>query len=130
MSLPRRLEQVGIVVGCVMMLSLPVGVLTPLLLTDPAVWQLALLWCAPGAFVGVLIVTDRIPVAYDQVWAFGIVSWAVTLLLWVNLDVSISSVVEGNADLPIALGVWAVGLLVGLLVAYRRRPGNPAPNAS
>ncbi|WP_227353321.1 hypothetical protein [Haladaptatus salinisoli] len=130
MSLPRRLEQVGIVVGSVLMVSLPVSVLTALLIADPTVWQLALLWCVPGALVGVLIATNRVPVAYDQVWAFGIVSWAVTLLLWTNLDVSMTAVLEGNADLSASLGAWVVGLLIGLLAAYRRRPEKTASNAS
>jgi hypothetical protein len=113
MSLPRRLERIGIVVGSILMLSLPLSVFTPLLVESPALWQVALLWCLPGLVVGVLVATDRLPVSYQQVWAFGIVSWIATVVLWMVFGVE-----SVTANQSTAIGTWLIALLVGALVAW------------
>lgn len=113
MSLPRRLEQVGIVLGSVLMLSLPLTVFTPLLADDPASWQTVLLVYFPGLVVGVLVALDKLPVSYQQVWAFGIVSWIATVVLWTVFDVE-----SVTADQSTAVVTWVAALLVGVLVAW------------
>ncbi|WP_049969370.1 hypothetical protein [Haladaptatus cibarius] len=113
MSLPRRLEQVGIVLGSMLMLSLPLTAFTPFLVETPQLWQTTLLVYLPGFVVGTLIAIDKFPVSYQQVWAFGIVSWLATVALWVVFDVQ-----SVTADQQTAIGTWVVGLLVGALVAW------------
>ncbi|WP_266079032.1 hypothetical protein [Haladaptatus caseinilyticus] len=113
MSLPRRLEQLGIVLGSVLMLSLPITVLTPLLVETPKLWQTALLVYSPGLAVGVLIALDKFPVSYHQVWVFSIVSWLATVALWMVFDVE-----SVTTNQPTAIGTWLVALFVGTLVAW------------
>ncbi|GAA0224223.1 hypothetical protein ACFFQF_09450 [Haladaptatus pallidirubidus] len=113
MSLPRRLEQVGIVLGSVLMLSLPLSVFTPFTAENPALWQITLLWYVPGLVVGTLIAIDKFPISYQQVWAFGIVSWLATVALWMIFDVQ-----SVTANQSTAIGTWLVALLVGALVAW------------
>ncbi|SIR52614.1 hypothetical protein SAMN05421858_2647 [Haladaptatus litoreus] len=113
MSLPRRLEQVGIVVGSVLMLSLPLTVFTPFLVESPQLWQTTLLVYLPSFVVGTLIALGKFPVSYQQVWAFGIVSWLSTVALWMIFDVQ-----SVTADQQTAIGTWLVALLVGALVAW------------
>lgn len=119
MSLPDRFEQVGIVVGSMLMLSLPLTVFTPLLTENPQPWQTALLVYAPGLVVGVLVALDKLPVSYQQVWVFGIASWLATVVLWAVFGVE--SII---ADQQTAIGTWLVALLVGVLVAW----ANPTIN--
>ncbi|WP_435155663.1 hypothetical protein [Haladaptatus sp. DFWS20] len=113
MSLPRRLEQTGIVLGSVLMLSLSITVFTPLLVENPQLWQTALLVYSPGLVVGILIAFDKFPVSYHQVWAFSIVSWLATVALWMVFDVE-----SVTTDQSTAIGTWLVALLVGALVAW------------
>lgn len=114
MSLPRRLEQVGIVVGSVLMLTLPFSVLWAVFLSGPG-WVNNLLVYVPGLIVGVLVALRMLPVSYGQVWLFGIASWLATLALWW---------VFGAADItknqPALLGAWVLALLVGALVAWAK----------
>ncbi len=113
MTLPRRLEQVGIVVGSILMLSLPISVFTPLIAENITSWQTALLWLVPGLVVGVLVALDKFPASYHQVWAFCIASWLATIVLW-----AIFGVESVTADQSTALGTWFVALLVGALIAW------------
>ncbi|WP_135821763.1 hypothetical protein [Halostella litorea] len=114
-SLPERLERVGIVAGATLLLALPMGVVGSLLVARgwPA-WAAAIPVLGPGLAVGVLAATDRIPVSYGQIWSFSLSSWFVTLLL---LQASGSNSL--TAERSVVLGAWAVGLLVGAVVASR-----------
>jgi hypothetical protein len=114
-SLPDRLERVGVVVGTKLLLSLPMGVVGSLLLAVgwPA-WTVAIPVLVPGVVVGVLAATGRIPVSYGQIWSFSLTSWFVTLLVLQAAGLNYL-----GADQPTVLGGWAVGLLVGAVVASR-----------
>lgn len=106
MSFPRRLEQIGIVVGSVLMVSLPLTVFTPILARNPSLWQVALLY-SPGVLIGLLVALDKFPASYQQVWLFGIVSWLAVAVLWFVFGV------EGIlTHQPTAIGTWLVALLV------------------
>ncbi|MGA9403110.1 hypothetical protein [Haladaptatus sp.] len=113
MSLPRRLEQVGIVVGSVLMLTLPVGFLW-IFFSGPG-WLDNLLIYVPGLVVGVLVALDILPVSYGQVWLFGIISWLATYFLWWILGA-----VDITKDQPMLLGAWVLALLVGAFAAWAK----------
>lgn len=112
MDLPRRFEQVGIVVGSVLLLTLPFSYL-PMFFSSIPVWQALLVTYVPGLVIGVLVALDIFPVSYGQVWLFSIVCWPTTILLWGVLEV-------GNAWEPTAFGAWVVALLVGAVVAWAK----------
>lgn len=114
MSLPRRFEQVGIVVGSVLMMSLPVGFLLTFFPSGPGLLDNLLMY-VPGLVIGVLVALRKFPASYGQVWLFGIVSWLATILLWGVLEVG--SVAENRS---IALGAWTVALLVGAVTAWAK----------
>ncbi|WP_231185753.1 hypothetical protein [Haladaptatus sp. DYF46] len=114
MDLPRRFEQVGIVVGSVLMVTFPFSFLWTFLPHGYG-WLNGLLLYVPGFVVGVLVALRKLPVSYGQVWLFSIVSWLATYALWWVL---------GAADItenqPTLLGAWVVALLVGAAVVWAK----------
>ncbi|MFH5799539.1 hypothetical protein [Haladaptatus sp. CMAA 1911] len=112
MDLPRRFEQIGIVVGSVLLLSIPFSYL-PMFLSGTSVWQAILVEYVPGLVVGVLVALRKLPVSYGQVWLFSVICWPMTILLWGVLEV-------GNAWEPTAFGVWVVALLVSAVLAWAK----------
>ncbi|NHN46024.1 hypothetical protein G9464_00235 [Halostella sp. JP-L12] len=115
-SLPDRLERVGVVVGATLLLSLPMGVVgSHLLAAGQPAWVAGPLVFAPGLAVGILAATDRIPVPYGQIWSFSLVSWFATLVL-----LSVAGSNQLTADRDVVLASWLAGLLVGVAVAGRR----------
>ena len=116
MTLPDRFEQVGIVVGSVFLVLLPTSMLgTAIFGVEPSTLQIALVWFLPGIVVGLLLATDRLPVTYDQVWAFALSSWIITLVLWSAFGLSLPP-----ADRGLAVLLWIVALTLGATVAWVR----------
>ena len=132
MNLPDRTEQVGIVVGSALMVALPAGLLGNVAGIGP--WDpdlvgieigseaAALLALLPGLIVGGLIVTDRLPTTYVQVWAFSLVSWLLTAAGWSAFGLSYPI---PASERPVAAGVWVAAAVVGVLYA-RVRPVSVA----
>jgi hypothetical protein len=121
MALPDTLERIGIVVGCTLLVSLPVSALVSVLL-DPGARPpyLVYLMLVPGLVVGLLVATGRFPLDYHEVWQFALVSWFVA-------SVGASLLGLGEATRP-AIGVawWLVSVAAGLLVARVRVRGSLA----
>ncbi|MCO8246835.1 MULTISPECIES: hypothetical protein [unclassified Haladaptatus] len=114
MSLPHRLEQVGIVVGSVIMLPLPFIALLDLFIVSPH-WVGTFLVCIPGLVVGVLVALDLLPVSYGQVWLFSLASSVAIGVLWAGLEISLTP-----ANRPTALATWVIALAIGAFVAWAK----------
>ncbi|GKZ15123.1 hypothetical protein [Haladaptatus sp. T7] len=114
MSLPRRLEQVGIVGGSVLMLTLPFSFLWAVFFNGPGLVDNLLVY-VPGLIVGVLVALRMLPVSYGQVWLFGIASWLATFSLWWVLGAA-----DVTKNQPTLLVTWVLALLVGALVAWAK----------
>lgn len=114
MNLPDRFEQVGIVVGSVIMVALPASALGIALVgIDPNPWQVV--WLLPGFVVGMLLAAGRLPVTYHQVWAFSLSSYVLTIAGWVALGLQ-----SPPTNRPLGLLVWAGAIGVGALIAWIR----------
>jgi hypothetical protein len=117
MELPDRAEQVGIVVGSALVVALPTGHLGSIIGIEIGSWLSVLLFFVPGLVIGGLIVTDRLPATYVQVWAFSLVSWILTAAGWRAFGVQFPI---PASERPIALGVWIAAIVVGSLYAWAR----------
>lgn len=116
MTLPDRLEQVGIVVGSVILVMLPASLLGAVIYGfEPDPLGTLLLWLAPGLVVGLLLVAGRLPVTYHQVWAFSLSSWVLALAFWTTVGLSIPP-----ADPGLAVALWLVAVVLGGIVAWVR----------
>lgn len=114
MALPDRFEQVGIVVGSVIMVALPANTLGVALFGGtPDPWQVW--WLLPGLVVGALLAAGYLPVTYHQVWAFSLSSYVLTFAGWVALGLQ-----APTTNRPLALLVWVVAAGLGALVAWLR----------
>lgn len=134
MELSNRAEAIGIVVGSALLVALPAGRLgnatgveigswSPELAgVEIPPWSPALLFLFPGLVVGGLIVTDRLPATYRQVWAFSLVSWILAAVGWSAFGVSNPILAS---ERPLAVAVWAAAIVVGALYA-RARPVSVA----
>lgn len=117
MALPDRFEQVGIIIGTVFLISLPMSALgTAVFGLNLGGWQAALLWLLPGLVLGGLLVTGRLAVTYHQVWVFSLSSWLLTLAGWTLLGLSIPP-----TDRGLSVSIWLIALGLGALIA-RIRP--------
>ena len=113
MALPDRFEQVGIVVGSVILVALPASALVSALYgltVDP--WVAMGLWLLPGLVVGVLLAAGRLPVTYHQVWAFSLSSWLLAFAGWAALGLTVPS-----SNRPLAVFVWVIAVGLGVVVA-------------
>jgi hypothetical protein len=117
MGLPDRAEQVGIVVGSALLVALPAGHLGSIVGIEIGSWLPTLIFLVPGLVIGGLIVTDRLPATYIQVWAFSLVSWILAAAGWSAFGVQYP--IPGS-ERPIALGVWTAAIVVGALYAWAR----------
>lgn len=116
MTLPDRFEQVGIIVGSVLIVALPASSLgTALFGFTPSPWVAIGLWLLPGLIVGLLLAAGYLPVTYHQVWTFSMSSWLLAFAGWAVLGLSVPS-----ANRPLALLVWTGAIGVGALVAWIR----------
>lgn len=110
-------ERIGIVLGCIIIVSLPAGLITSIFLSDPAFWQLFIAWVVPGVLVGVLLAYNKLPVSYHELWFFGMLSWILTLLLWNQFQVDFGNVA---ADQNTAIWTMVVGVVIAALVTWLR----------
>lgn len=116
MDLPDRFEQVGIVVGSVIVVTLPVSALvTALYGTAAGSWEPMLFWLIPGLVVGLLVANGSLPVSFDEIWSFSLSSWLLTLAGWAALGLS-----TPVNDRSTAVLVWGLAIAVGTLVAWVR----------
>ncbi|WP_231190433.1 hypothetical protein [Haladaptatus sp. DYF46] len=110
-------ERVGIIIGCIITVSLPASLITALFLSNPPLWQIAIAWILPGVIVGVFLANDALPVTYDETWSFGVLSWICTLLLWKLIQVNIGNI---SADQTTAVWTTIVGLVIAALITWVR----------
>ncbi len=110
-------ERIGIIIGCIITVSLPASLISALFLSNPPLWQIAIAWILPGVVVGIFLANDALPVTYHEIWSFGVLSWICTLLLWKLFQVSI-----GNISAYQTTAVWTtiVGLVIAALITWVR----------
>lgn len=116
MALPDLFEDVGIVVGSMILLALPVSVLGTALAgldLDPRI--AVVVWFTPGLIVGALIVSGWVSIGYQQLWVFALASWFMTVLGWIAAGLSFPP-----TDTTTAVLLWGVGLVIGAYLAYIR----------
>jgi hypothetical protein len=115
MALPDTLERVGIVIGCILLVSLPVNALVSMLWGSGAQPSyLVYLMPVPGLVVGLLLAAGRFPLDYHETWQFAIASWLVAAVGATLLEIGPSS----NPELGVAW--WLVSIAVGIAVARIR----------
>lgn len=107
MSLPDRLEQVGIVVGSALMVPLPLFPIVGALTGVSSPWWAPFAPLVVGLVVGWLVATDRVGFGFQSVWFVSLAGWLFTFLVLFALDVQPS---DGRALTIIA--VVAVSLVV------------------
>jgi drug/metabolite transporter (DMT)-like permease len=117
MELPDRAEQIGIVVGSALLVALPISLLDSIVDIDIGFWLGVLVILGPGVIVGGLVITDRLPATYTQVWAFSLWSW---LLAAIGLGVFGFSPPVPASERPSALGVWIAAVVAGGFLAWLR----------
>ncbi|MFP9062026.1 hypothetical protein ACLI4R_16110 [Natrialbaceae archaeon A-chndr2] len=104
------LEAAGIVVGCSILVALPMGALFGIYQDGFFLsWWLSLLALTPGTILGFVAVSDS-RLTYTHVWRFGVTHWITAVLLWQGLGIE-----DGQETL--ALASWAGAFVVGIVVA-------------
>lgn len=114
MALPDTFERAGIVLGAVLLGAIVVAPVAGVVLapTDP-LWKTTLVFCLPGAVVGWLVATERVPVSYTQFWRFALVAGIGSIALYAAAGLDTSPVRDATA----AVVLWAVALAAGVVVA-------------
>lgn len=111
MSIPDQFEQVGIVIGSMIVLGLPTSLMTNVLYGPDMAYPLIGIWFVPGFVIGVLIATGGVPFEYRDVWYVGVVGWVLALLgltvlgIPMPTDRSLIAVVTIAVALAAALGL-------------------------
>lgn len=106
MSLADRFEQVGILVGAVVVVPIPVGLLLNAVYgTAVPAWTGALL-VGSALLAGGLVATDRVPVTYRELWYVGVVGGVGAMALWFALGIT-----TPTTRPALALGTWVLALL-------------------
>jgi hypothetical protein len=114
-SLPDQLERAGIVLGSILMVSLPASLVLSVVTGTSTPWWSALLLVIPGFVVGWAIATERAPFDYDSLWFVCFVGYVGTVAAVAALGLEAT---EGDGRLM--LGVAAVAFLAaGLVDRYR-----------
>jgi hypothetical protein len=114
MALPDRFEQVGILIGSVFLVGLPVSALVSVVYgfgIQP--WAAALAWFLPGLVVGIPLAMGWLPVTYHQVWVMTVSSWVLAIAGWTALGFSLPA-----ADTTLAVAVWLLAVFFGGLIAW------------
>ncbi|MFP8955418.1 hypothetical protein ACLI4Y_01725 [Natrialbaceae archaeon A-CW3] len=110
MSYADRLEDAGIVLGCAIVVALPMGALFGIYHDGFFLsWWLSLLALTPGTILGLVARTEN-RLTYTHVWRFGVTHWLTAVVLWQGLGIE-----DGSEE--IALASWGVAFVVGLIVA-------------
>lgn len=117
MSDTTTAERIGIIIGCIITISLPASLISALFLSNPPLWQLAIAWLLPGIVIGAFLANGTLPVTYHEIWSFGVLSWICTLLLWNLFQVSIGNI---SADQTTAMWTTIVGLVIAALITWLR----------
>ena len=120
MSLPDRMERIGVFVGSFLMTSLPLSAASIAVFGyEPSVWAGAA-WLVIALAFAFLVATGRIPVSYQRVWFVCVVGYIAALLAWEALGLSPAA--EHTA---LALTVLVAALAVAFGIDTVRRP-DPA----
>lgn len=104
MSLPDQLERAGIVLGSILMVSLPASLVLQAAAPASTPWWGALLLVVPGFVVGWAIATEQAPFDYDTLWFVCFVGYVATSVGFAALDLRLSG---GNDGVALAVGVVA-----------------------
>lgn len=116
MALPDRFEQVGILIGSILLVGLPVSALVSGaygFTIQP--WAAALVWFLSGVVVGVPLAMGWLPVTYHQVWVITVSSWLLAFVGWTALGLPLPA-----SDTALAVAVWVLVVLFGGLIAWAR----------
>lgn len=116
MAFPDRFEQVGILLGSLLLVGLPVSALVGALygLSYPS-WLAVAVWVLPGVIVGIPLALGKLPVTYHQVWVITLSGWVLAVLGWGALGLGIPA-----ANKSLAAIVWILAILVGGVIAWLR----------
>ncbi|OIB55468.1 hypothetical protein [Natrialba sp. SSL1] len=116
MALADRLEELGVVVGCAILLAIPTAALLGIFVDAVLLpVQLSLLALVPGILVGLVVLrSDRLE--YTHVWRFGLTTWLAAFVLWGVFDIS-----QDDTDIVIALSAWLGAVAAGLVAATADR---------
>lgn len=116
MDLPDRFEQAGIILGSIFLVGLPTSALVGAVYgfsSQP--WLMLLVWFLPGLAVGIPLAMGRLPVTYHQLWVLTLSGWLLAFAGWTALGLSLPA-----ANARLAVLVWIVAMLLGLLIAWLR----------
>jgi hypothetical protein len=116
MALPDRFEQVGILIGSMFLVGLPVSALVSVVSGfGIRPWAAAVIWFLPGLVVGIPLTKGSLPVTYHQVWVMTVSSWVLAFASWAALGLSLPA-----SDTTLAVAVWLLAVLIGGLIAWTR----------
>lgn len=104
MSLPDQLERAGIVLGSILMVSLPASIVLSVLTGTSTPWWSTLLLVIPGFVVGWTVATERSPFDYDSLWFVCIAGYLGTLAAVAALGLEAT---EGDGVIILGVGVGA-----------------------
>lgn len=116
MDLPDRFEQAGIILGSIFLVGLPTSALVGAVYgfsSQP--WLVLLVWSLPGLAVGIPLAMGRLPGTYHQLWVLTLSGWLLAFAGWTALGLSLPA-----ANARLAVLVWIVAMLLGLLIAWLR----------
>jgi hypothetical protein len=103
-SLPDQLERAGIVLGSILMVSLPASLVLSVLTGTSTPWWSALLLVIPGFVVGWAIATERAPFDYDSLWFVCFAGYVGTLAAVAALGFEAA---QGDGGPTLAVGAVA-----------------------
>lgn len=104
MSLPDQLERTGIVLGSILLVSLPASLVLQVVAGSETPWWSALLLVVPGFVVGWAIATEQAPFDYDSLWFVCFVGYVGTFAGLAALGLELSG---GNDGAALAVSVAA-----------------------
>ncbi|MFB6071965.1 MAG: hypothetical protein ABEJ88_03260 [Halobacterium sp.] len=115
MSLPDQLERVGIVLGSMLMFSLPASLVLQVAVGPGTPWWGLVVLLAPGFVVGWAVAAGQAPFDYDSVWFVCFFGYVLALGAVVALEVQ----PPWEHEL-VVLGVSAAAFAAAAAVDYYR----------
>lgn len=122
MALADRFEQAGVLIGAVVVVPIPVGLLLNAFYgTAVPAWSGAVL-VGSALLVGWLVATGRAPITYRELWYVGVIGGTGAMAVWFALGLR-----TPTSRPALALGTWALALLAADGLA-RLHLGRLLPN--